>query len=65
MKDAAQQLFVQVAFEDGDYIHTRFNGSMAEAAAYYEIGKVFNLGSVTDRMVRVTGIKIITRKETP
>ena len=36
---------IKVTFEDGNYLHTKFNGTIETAKKYY-FGNVFNLGEV-------------------
>lgn len=48
----------KVIFEDGNYLHTEFNGSKEEATAYY-VGQTFNLGVVEDNMVKAVSIEFI------
>ena len=35
-----QRIFIAINFDDGDVIHTVFNGSLEDAATYY-VGNVF------------------------
>lgn len=46
----------KIIFEDGDYMLTRFNGTADEAKAYY-LGRVFNLGTERDRLVRCVAVE--------
>ena len=48
-----------VTFADGDTITTRFNGTEAEAGAYYAPGKLFNIGTVYDNMQPVTELHVL------
>ena len=48
-----------VTFADGDTITTRFNGTEADARAYYAPGNVFNIGTVYDNMQPVTELHIL------
>lgn len=49
----------KVIFEDGDWLTTGFNGTLADAEKYY-LGQTFNLGGVNnpskDRLVK--GVKV-------
>jgi hypothetical protein len=45
-------------YADGDTIITRFNGTLAEAQAYF-VGKRFNIGSVEDNVQLCTGIELV------
>ena len=47
---------VKVTFEDGDYLTTGINTDLEGAKKYYE-GRVFNLGSVEDRMVKAISVE--------
>jgi hypothetical protein len=50
---------VKVTFENGDTITTEINGTRESISEYYAIGKVFNLGRVSDNLQRVTNIQFI------
>lgn len=52
---------VKVTFSDGDTITTEMNSELSdnEIRSYYKIGRVFNLGCVNDRLVKVTNVDII------
>ena len=43
---------------NGDTAYTRINATQEEAIDYY-VGKVFNIGTVTDNLQRCTGIEIL------
>lgn len=45
-----------VRFEDGDHLVTRLNGTFAQAQDYY-VGRYFNLGTRSDRMVKAVSIE--------
>ena len=49
---------IKVLFSDGDYILTRFRGSIDTARRYY-IGRTFNTGVTTDRLVQAVAVEII------
>ena len=49
---------IKVNFADGDYLFTRFNGSFDEAEKYY-IGRIFNIGSVSDNLQPCVSIEKI------
>ena len=48
-----------VTFADDDTITTRFNGTEAEARAYYAPGNMFNIGTVYDNMQPVTELHML------
>lgn len=52
---------VKVTFSDGDTITTDMHGALTddEICSYYKIGRVFNLGCVEDRLVKVTDVEIL------
>ncbi len=52
---------VKVTFSDGDTITTDMNPILTddEIYAYYKIGRVFNLGVVNDKLVKVTNVDIL------
>lgn len=52
---------VKVTFSDGDTITTDMHGALTddEIRSYYKIGRVFNLGCVEDRLVKVTDVEIL------
>lgn len=52
---------VKVTFSDGDTITTEMNSELSddEIRSYYRIGRVFNLGCVNDRLVKVTNVEIL------
>lgn len=49
---------VKVTFEDGNTIISNINGTIEEVKDYY-LGKVFNIGSVTDNLQTATNVEII------
>jgi len=49
---------IEVKYQDGDTSVTRFNGTFEEARSYY-VGRVFNIGTVSDNLQRCTGIRLI------
>lgn len=60
-RNGMEQWYVKVQFNDGDIIETRINGKKTDVEEYYTSGKIFNLGSVYDRMVKVDKILEIKR----
>lgn len=54
---------IAVEFKNGDVITTTINGTEQEVRDYYAIGKVFNLGAVTDNMQPVKCIRKLIRAE--
>lgn len=54
-KYARSPIVVKVTFDDGDYLTTRINATLAEAEKHY-LGVRFNLGVMEDRMV--TAVKV-------
>lgn len=53
---------IEVKYQDGDTSVTRFNGTFEEAKAYY-VGRVFNIGTVSDNLQRCTGIRLIPESD--
>ena len=49
---------IKVIFEDGDYFFTTINGSEEEIKKYY-IGKIFNIGRLTDNMQRCIDVEFL------
>lgn len=49
---------VKVTFENGDSLTTSINGCKDEVEAYYQNG-IFNLGTETDNLQKVTNVKFI------
>lgn len=49
---------VKINYQNGDFEYTRINATPDEARAYY-VGKVFNIGSVSDNLQRCTSIEIM------
>ena len=49
---------VKVIFENGDCLFTTINGTEAEVKDYY-IGKVFNIGTVTDNMQKCVKVEFL------
>lgn len=49
---------VKVTFTSGEIITTDINGSDESIREYYKVGRMFNLGSVGDRMVAVSSVVI-------
>ena len=45
----------KIYFDNGQTLKTGFNGSLADAQAYY-VGRVFNLGHIKDVMTK--GVKV-------
>ena len=48
----------KVTFDNGDELITRMNGTEAEIKDYY-IGKVFNVGTVSDCMVKAVKVEFL------
>lgn len=53
---------LRVIMENGDYFYTRFNDTEEIASQYY-IGKLFNMGTVEDKIVRCVGIEVINNEK--
>lgn len=53
-----KSIIIKVHFENGDYLVTKFNGTMTEASEYY-IGKVFQLGLYEDSKTLATKVEYI------
>lgn len=51
---------VKVTLDDGNWFTTRMNATKDEALAYYEVGKVFNVGAVRDDMREVIGVEVLS-----
>lgn len=49
---------IKVNYSNGDSITTRFSGTVQEAIDYY-VGKVFNIGVVSDDLQKCNSIEII------
>lgn len=49
---------IRVYFSDGDSLVTSINGEADEIRAYY-IGQTFNLGAVTDRLVKAVRVEFL------
>lgn len=55
-------LRIEVLFEDGNSLVTRFNGSIDQAESYY-LGQVFNVGNgPQDNMVKCVGLRFLSHK---
>ncbi len=50
---------VRVTFSDGDSIVTNVHGTQYDLVFYYRPGKVFNMGTVDDHLVKVVSIEFI------
>jgi len=52
---------VKITFSDNDTITTNMAADLkdSEILEYYKIGKTFNLGVVTDKLVKVTKVEIL------
>ena len=50
---------VKVTYENGNVVSSTINGTIEEIENYYKIGSVFNIGSVTDNMQKITGLKFV------
>ncbi|WP_024294996.1 hypothetical protein [Lacrimispora indolis] len=49
---------IKVNYANGDNTTTRFNGTVQEATAYY-VGKVFNIGIVSDNLQKCNSVEIV------
>lgn len=49
---------VKVNYANGDNTTTRFNGTVHEATSYY-VGKVFNIGVVSDNLQECISIEVV------
>lgn len=49
---------IKAYFSDGDSLISQINGTTDEIEEYY-LGKIFNLGSVTDRLVKCVRIEFL------
>lgn len=49
---------VRCTYADGDTVTTRFNGTLAEAEAYF-LGHSFNIGAVEDNVQVCTAVDLI------
>lgn len=49
---------IKVIFEDGDYFFTTINGSEEEIKKYY-IGKILNIGTLTDNMKICIDVEVL------
>ena len=49
---------IKVNYENGDSTTTRFNGTIQEATAYY-VGKIFNIGVVSDNLQKCNFVEIV------
>ena len=50
---------VKVTYENGNVVSSTINGTIEEIENYYKIGSVFNIGSVTDNMQKITGLEFV------
>lgn len=50
---------VKVIYENGDSMITKINGTEEDIKAYY-IGKVFNIGTVEDLLVKAVSVEFLT-----
>ena len=57
-------LTLKINYENGDCSHTRINATPEEAKAYY-IGKIFNIGIVSDDLQKCTSIEILEDDRKP
>lgn len=57
-------LTLKINYENGDHSHTRINATPEEAKAYY-IGKIFNIGIVSDNLQKCTSIEILEDDKKP
>lgn len=51
-------LCMEVYYQNGESVVTKFNGSIKEAEDYY-LGKTFNIGSDSDNLQVCTGIRFL------
>lgn len=63
-KVSITMLTLKINYENGDSRHTRINATLAEAKAYY-IGKIFNIGIVSDDLQKCTSIDILEDDSKP
>lgn len=49
---------IKVNFAGGDYFLTRFNGTFEDAERYY-IGRIFNIGCVSDNLQQCVSIELV------
>ena len=49
---------IKIIFEDGDFLYTTINGSKEDVTAYY-VGKLFNCGTVEDKMQKCVSIEFL------
>ena len=54
----------KINYENGDHSYTRMNATPEEAKAYY-IGKVFNIGVVSDNLQKCISIEILEDDSKP
>ena len=57
-------LTLKINYENGDSRHTRINATPEEARSYY-IGKIFNIGIVSDNLQKCTSIEILEDDSKP
>ncbi len=50
---------VKVAFSNSDTIITKINGTEEEIRSYYQIGKIFNIGSREDNLCKVVDVEFL------
>ncbi|MEC0031175.1 hypothetical protein P4L24_25345 [Bacillus cereus] len=53
---------VKCFYENGDTVTTQINCTFEQAKEYY-VGKIFNLGSITDNLQKCIKVKLLTQKE--
>lgn len=57
-KGKITMLRVHINFENGDSFTTRFNGTPEEAAHFYKLDRLFNIGIVEDNIQPVESLMI-------
>lgn len=51
-------MHAKATFENGKTIETDINGSVDSVSNYYQVGRVFNLGSVGDNMQKLIALEL-------
>lgn len=49
---------IKVVFNDGDFLFTKFNGTLEKAKDYY-LGHYFNFGKLTDDMKKCISVELL------
>lgn len=55
-------IYIEINYQNGDSISTKFNGTFQEAQFYY-VGKVFNIGTVSDNLQKCVSIRLLSASE--